>query len=170
MTMEAYESVSTWRQNMPPSTSPVRGALIGELAARIVGLSPERLRIAVDGYTASGKTSFAHELAAAIRAHGRPTLRATFDDFKKPWRDARENGYDRISGDGYYRNAPDFESARSLLLGPAGPFGSGTVAHRSWHRPRLAAPRSRCGRTPPSGPVSRSRADLYRRSRSDVQG
>jgi uridine kinase len=40
----------------------------------------------------------------------------------------REHGYDRISGEGYYRNAYDFGSARDLLLGPAGPSGSGEVA------------------------------------------
>jgi uridine kinase len=85
------------------------------------------LRIVVDGFTASGKTSFAHELAAELRQLGRPTLRACLDDFKKPWRDAKAKGYDRVSGDGYYRNAPDFESARTLLLEPAGPHGSGTV-------------------------------------------
>lgn len=113
---------------MPSSTSLVRRELIDDLATRILNTGPERLRVAVDGYTASGKTSFAHELAAAIRAQGRPTLRASFDDFKKPWSDAREKGYDRISGEGYYRNAPDFQSARSLLLEPAGPLGSGTVA------------------------------------------
>ena len=55
-------------------------------------------------------------------------MRATFDDFKKPWRDAREKGYDRLSGEGYYRNAPEFESARTLLLALAGPEGSGRVA------------------------------------------
>lgn len=126
--MESYESVSTWRQDMPSFTSPSRQELIGDLALRVLDIGPERLRVAVDGYTASGKTSFAHELAAAIRAQGRPTLRASFDDFKKPWRDAREKGYDRTSGEGYYRNAPDFESARGLLLEPAGPLGSGMVA------------------------------------------
>ncbi len=112
---------------MPPPASPARRELLGLLAERIVALGSGRLRIAVDGYTASGKTSFAHELAAEVRSHGRPTLRASFDDFKKPWRDAREKGYDRITGDGYYRNAPDFESATALLLEPAGPTGSGTV-------------------------------------------
>lgn len=126
--MESYESVSTWRQDMPPATSPARLELVDGLATRILGISDQRIRVAVDGYTASGKTSFAHELAEAIRSRGRPTLRASFDDFKKPWSDAREKGYDRISGEGYYRNAPDFESAQSLLLGPAGPLGSGTVA------------------------------------------
>jgi uridine kinase len=49
------------------------------------------------------------------------------DDFKYPWRHAREHGYDRLSGQGYYRNAYDFDSARELLLRPAGPGGSGNV-------------------------------------------
>ena len=97
------------------------------LAERIDGLAPGRLRVAVDGYTAAGKTSFGHELAAALRELGRPTLRASFDDFKNPWAEARRLGYDRISGEGYYRNAYDFRSARELLLGPAGPDGSGQV-------------------------------------------
>lgn len=124
---QAFESVSTWRQPAPAPVSAARTRLIGTLAARIVALSPGRLRLVVDGYTASGKTSFAHELAAEVREHGRPTLRATFDDFKKPWSDAVQQGYDRLSGEGYYRNAPDFESARRLLLEPAAANGSGSV-------------------------------------------
>jgi len=90
-------------------------------------LGPHRLRVAVDGLTAAGKTSFGHEIAVALRQLGRPTMRACFDDFKKPWRDAVEKGYDRLTGEGYYRNAPDFESACDLLLEPAGPEGSGRV-------------------------------------------
>lgn len=112
---------------MPESASRKRRAVLELLAVEICGISDARLRVAVDGYTASGKTSFGHELAATIRRLGRSTLRATLDDFKKPWRDAIEKGYDRTTGDGYYRNAPDFESARELLLEPAGPHGEGTV-------------------------------------------
>jgi len=125
--MESYESVSTWKQAMPSSASSVRRELLEHITEQILEISPQRLRVAVDGYTASGKTSFGHELAAAIRAHGRSTLRASLDDFKNPWREAIERGYDRISGEGYYRNAPDFASIRRLLLEPAGPRGSGTV-------------------------------------------
>ena len=125
--VQAFESVSTWKQPVPAAVSSARTELIGGIAQTVVGLGPGRLRIAVDGYTASGKTSFGHELAAAIRDLGRPTMRACFDDFKKPWRDARDKGYDRTSGDGYYRNAPDFESAVLLLLEPAGPDGTGQV-------------------------------------------
>lgn len=126
--MEHFESVSTWKQDLPEPASEVRSALLSELADEITRLGPQRLRVAIDGYTASGKTSFGHELAAALRTAGRATMRASLDDFKKTWRDAREKGYDRVSGDGYYRNAPDFESARQLLLEPAGPNGSGVVS------------------------------------------
>ena len=113
---------------MPPPASAGRTALIAAVAGRVAELSPGRLRVAVDGRTGAGKTSFGHELAAMLREHGRPTLRASFDDFKHPWRHAREHGYDRVSGEGYYRNAYDFRSARDLLLGPAGPSGTGLVA------------------------------------------
>lgn len=112
---------------MPAAASEQRTELIGEVAGRITAVGPGRLRVAVDGMTTAGKTSFGHELAAAIRRRGRPTLRASLDDFKNPWREARGLGYDRESGPGYYRNAYDFTSARELLLGPAGPDGSGNV-------------------------------------------
>jgi uridine kinase len=122
-----FESVSTWRQPVPGRGSAQRVALIAALAERIDRLAAGRLRVAVDGYTAAGKTSFGHELAGALRERGRPTLRASFDDFKNPWSEARRLGYDRLSGEGYYRNAYDFRSARELLLGPAGADGSGQV-------------------------------------------
>lgn len=112
---------------MPAVASVHRARLVEQVALRIVSIHGSRLRVIVDGYTASGKTSFGHELAAAIRGLGRPTLRASLDDFKKPWGDARAKGYDRLSGEGYYRNAPDFQSARELLLDPSGPAGHGGV-------------------------------------------
>jgi uridine kinase len=124
----AFESVSTWRQPLPAPASPARSALIETVAGQVAQLSAGRLRVAVDGLTGAGKTSFAHELAAAVRVLGRPTMRASMDDFKHPWRHARETGYDRVSGEGYYRNAYNFEAARDLLLHPAGPDGSGEVA------------------------------------------
>jgi uridine kinase len=122
-----FESVSTWRTPLPAPVSAARTRLVRGLAEQVAARSPGRLRVAIDGFTGSGKTSFGHELAAALRALGRPTLRASLDDFKHPWRDAREKGYDRSTGAGYYRNAYDFGSARTLLLGPAGPHGSGRV-------------------------------------------
>jgi len=73
--------------------------VIGVVAQWIAALDPGRLRVAVDGLTGAGKTSFGHELAAALRRLGRPTMRASMDDFKHPWRHAREHGYDRTSGE-----------------------------------------------------------------------
>ena len=65
--VEAFESVSTWKQPLPPPASLARVALVCELAATVDALGSGRLRVAVDGFTASGKTSFAHELAAELR-------------------------------------------------------------------------------------------------------
>lgn len=121
----AFESVSTWQQPIPPPLSSARDELVREIALRIHALGNHRLRVAVDGRTAAGKTTFGHELAQALRAVGRPTLRASLDDFKRPWRD--RHLYDRLSGEGYYRNAQDRQAAVDLLLDPAGPDGSGQV-------------------------------------------
>jgi uridine kinase len=104
----SFESVSSWRQPQPEPASDIRTRLVEDVADTIGRLSPHRIRVAIDGRTGAGKTSFGHELGAALRRLGRSTLRASLDDFKHPWRDARERGYDRVSGEGYYRNAYDF--------------------------------------------------------------
>jgi uridine kinase len=81
------------------------------------------VRVAIDGLTAAGKTSFGHELAERLAVAGRPVLRASLDDFKKPW--GERHLYDRESGTGYYRNAYDYPTLVRLLLEPAGSGGSG---------------------------------------------
>jgi uridine kinase len=124
----AYESVSTWKQPPAPPASVARVRVIDEVASRVCASGSGRLRVVVDGRTGAGKTTFADELAAAVRERGRSTLRASLDDFKYPWRHARAHGYDRVTGEGYYRNAHDFVSARTLLLEPSGPTGTGQVA------------------------------------------
>ena len=121
--MAVLFSSSTWQQPVPPFVSEQRSAVVAAVAERVQALGDQRLRVAVDGFTGAGKTSFGHELAEALAP--RPVLRASLDDFKKPWRDAHL--YDRKSGEGYYRNAFDCEAMRRLLLEPAGPMGSGEV-------------------------------------------
>ncbi|MGH3982802.1 MAG: uridine kinase [Pseudonocardiaceae bacterium] len=115
-------SVSTWQQPLPRPASPERSALVDSIAQRILTLGPGRLRVGIDGRTAAGKTSFGHELAEQISRSGRPVLRATLDDFKKPWRD--RHLYDRESGEGYYRNAFDYAALVELLLKRFGAHGA----------------------------------------------
>jgi uridine kinase len=91
-------SVSTWQQPAPPAASPERAALLARITDRIRECGDGRLRVGIDGLTAAGKTSFGHELAERISRMGRPVLRASLDDFKKPWRD--RHLYDRESGEG----------------------------------------------------------------------
>ena len=100
--------------------------VVDRIVARILRFGPRRVRVAVDGLTASGKTSLGHELAQRVAAAGRVVLRASLDDFKRPWNESHL--YDRVSGEGYYRNAFDSDAARRLLLDPAAPGGSGRVA------------------------------------------
>src|SRR3954453_1827400 len=99
----------------------MRAQVIDTVASRVCATGSVRLRVVVDGRTGAGKTTFADELAAAVRERGRSTLRASLDDFKHPWRHARAHGYDRVTGEGYYRNAHDFVAARTLLLEPSAP-------------------------------------------------
>ncbi len=119
-------SVSTWFQAVPPVPGPVRGAVLDQIVAMIDVLGGHRLRVAIDGFTASGKTSLGHELARGLALRGRPVFRASLDDFKRPWSD--RHLYDRESGEGYYRNAFDSEATYRLLLEPSGASADGNVA------------------------------------------
>lgn len=119
-------SVSTWQQPIPDISTPERRALLADIAQRILSYGPERVRVGIDGLTASGKTTFGHELAQRITEAGRPVLRACLDDFKRPW--SERHLYDRESGEGYYRNAFDCERMHELLLDPCAPGGSGQCA------------------------------------------
>ncbi|WP_435059056.1 uridine kinase [Streptomyces sp. bgisy060] len=123
---DVHHSASSWRQPSPPAASVERGVLVEEVAERILDLGRGRLLVGIDGFTAAGKTSFGHELAERISAAGRPVLRATLDDFKKPWRD--RHLYDRESGEGYYRNAYDYEAVKRLLLDPCRSSGAAACA------------------------------------------
>jgi uridine kinase len=66
--------------------------LLDEIAAGILGSGEGRLRVGIDRPTAAGKTSLGHELAREISLAGRPVLRASLDDFKKPRTAVRRRG------------------------------------------------------------------------------
>ncbi len=103
-------------------TTAVQAAVLAQLAGLITAVvRPHPLRVGIDGYSASGKTTLADRLVRPIEACGRSCLRASLDHFKRPW--AERHRYDRESGAGYYRNAYDYALIRDELLVPLGSGG-----------------------------------------------
>lgn len=91
--------------------------VLARLAALVEATAPgRRALVAVDGVDASGKTTLADALAAAIR--GRPVSRACVDDFLRADRYRRG----RTSAEGCYRDSHDHDAlGRHLLAFRAGP-------------------------------------------------
>jgi uridine kinase len=106
---------------MPEATSADRASVVSTVAAYVQARQPGRVLVGIDGRTAAGKTTFGHELAHVLAAQGSTVLRASLDDFKRPWQD--RHLYDRESGEGYFRNAFDYDALIGLLLEP---FSAGT--------------------------------------------
>ena len=93
-----------------------------EIAASLTGMSLGRpVRLAIDGRTASGKTFLGNEIAATLRAGGRPIIRASLDAFHRPQAERYARG--RYSAQGYYEDAQDLPAVAKLLLDPLGPHG-----------------------------------------------
>ena len=100
----------------------VREEVLDALAAKLTGLSLGRpLRVAVDGRTASGKTTLADEIAGCIGRKGRPVIRTSIDGFHRPRAERYARG--RYSAEGYYHDARDLPAIDRLLLDPLGPGG-----------------------------------------------
>ena len=101
---------------------------IALLAGRIEGtrtLHPTR--VAIDGRTASGKTTLADEIASELRDRGRHVLRTSVDGFHRPRAERYRRG--RLSAEGYLDDARDWAAVRRALLDPLGP--GGTLEYRT---------------------------------------
>jgi uridine kinase len=100
-----------------------RRELLDDVAARIAAIAlPYPTRVAIDGVDAAGKTTFADELAPAVKALGRPVIRASIDGFHNPAAIRRRRG--ALSPDGYYHDSFNYAALIELLLQPLGPGGS----------------------------------------------
>ncbi|MFC3899235.1 gamma-glutamylcyclotransferase [Lentzea rhizosphaerae] len=97
-----------------------RERVLGRIADHLVAQA-RPLRVAVDGITASGKTTLARELTAAIAERGRTAAHLSMDGFHNPRAIRHRQGRD--SADGYYTDAYDFASFSRLVLEPLGPGG-----------------------------------------------
>jgi uridine kinase len=109
-------SASSWQQPVPATAEEARARVVDTVANLVDRCGGRRLAVAVDGPTGAGKTTFGHELGAALERLGRPVCRASLDDFKRPW--SERHLCDRETGEGYYRNAFDISRIRHQLLGP----------------------------------------------------
>ncbi|GLV64628.1 uridine kinase [Bacillus mycoides] len=88
------------------------------------------IRVGVSGITASGKTTFANELAEEIKKRGLPVTRASIDDFHNPRVIRYAKG--KESARGYYEDAHDYTAFKERLLMPLGPNGNlqyETISH-----------------------------------------
>lgn len=99
-----------------------RKAVLERLCASILAIAISGpLSVAIDGRTASGKTTFADELAVLVKERGRKPIRTSIDGFHRPKAERYARG--RYSAEGYYLDARDLAAIRSLLLAPLGPGG-----------------------------------------------
>ena len=85
-------------------------------------------RIAVDGITAAGKTTWAGELTGVLRDRGRSALHLSTDDFHQP--QARRHRQGRSSAAGYYADAYDLAALAAHVLRPLGPGGDRRIRTR----------------------------------------
>lgn len=96
--------------------------LLNEVATKLGRLRLGRpVRVAIDGRTASGKTTLADELAALLAELGRSVIRTSIDGFHRPRVERYARG--RHSAEGYYYDARDLSAIVTLLLAPLGPNG-----------------------------------------------
>jgi uridine kinase len=93
-------------------------------SARIIPASEEGacVRVAIDGPDASGKTTFGDELAAAVRAFGRPVARISLDNFHNVRAVRYRLGRD--SPEGFWQYAFNYSRFRGDVLDPFGAGGS----------------------------------------------
>ncbi|MDI1463327.1 uridylate kinase [Catellatospora sp. KI3] len=100
-----------------------RDEVLAEVARAVAAVSrPHPVRVAIDGNSAAGKSTFGDELAAAVRAvTSRPVIRVGLDWFKRAV--SLRTAYPQDSPDSYYLDSWDYPAIREQLLEPLGPGG-----------------------------------------------
>ncbi|WP_342314640.1 GNAT family N-acetyltransferase (plasmid) [Mycobacterium avium subsp. hominissuis] len=123
----------TWRDSLLYAATSDDRAARADVLRSLAGLLIERqsahpLRVAIDGITASGKTTLADELAEAIAERGHPVVRIRMDDFHHRREHRYRQGKD--SARGYYDDAYDFEALNERVLQPLSPGGDRLFSRR----------------------------------------
>lgn len=100
-----------------------RAALVAEVAAYVPSpVGSDCVRVGVDGVDGAGKTTFAAELASALRDLGRPVVEFSVDG----WHRVRAQRYARgsRSPEGFWLDSFDYPRLIEEALSPLGPGGS----------------------------------------------
>lgn len=99
-----------------------RDAVLAQLAQYLVVADdrPHPTRVAIDGVTAAGKSTFAAELTDAVTRTGWSAVHLSTDDFHHLAEHRRRNP---DPARGYYEDAFDLTTFRRLVLDPLGPGG-----------------------------------------------
>jgi uridine kinase len=93
-----------------------------------------RIAIGVDGRTASGKSTFADDLAREFGRRGYATARASMDDFLNPAEHRYRRG--RLSPEGYYHDAYAYDVFRRVLIEPFRLGGSAAFVTAAFDKER----------------------------------
>lgn len=108
---------------MENSSSTSRTALIEKTAEQILNLKLSHpVRVGIDGITASGKSTFARDLALVLQAKGCAVISTSLDGFHHPR--VKRYGRGRNSAEGYYYDAYNYSAVIENLLAPLGPSGN----------------------------------------------
>jgi uridine kinase len=114
-----------------------RRHLLAEIATAILGISSrDVVCVAVDGVDGAGKTVFADELAAVLRASGRPVIRASVDSFHNPRLIRYRQGRD--SPRGFFEDSYDYPTLTRLLLAPLSDGGDRWIRRAAFDHRRDA--------------------------------
>lgn len=120
------------------SWAPERRDVIAATVDEILGnYRRGRIAIGVDGRTASGKSTFADDLAREFERRGFATARASLDDFLNPSEQRYRRG--RFSAEGYYRDAYAYDVFRRVLIEPFRMGGSAAFVTAAYDRVRDVA-------------------------------
>lgn len=115
--------------NIPDSS---RRTVITALANEIASINLDHpTRVAVDGRSAAGKTTFSDELAKEVRQLTRGVLRASIDDFHYPGHKYRSQ-QGEWTPQSYYDFGFDYTSFADFVLQPLGPGGSRRCRPALW--------------------------------------
>ena len=102
--------------NPDPIRTTERDAVLSAVADGVCACAQDRVIVGIDGGSGAGKSTFADELAGALRKRGRIVIRSTTDSFHKPRAERLKRG--PTSADGYFLDSHQTDRIVNELLVP----------------------------------------------------